>query len=100
DSGFRGEDWLTHWATAYGGQVCPPPPQAARAARRWWSAVRQVVETTLAHLSESFGLKYPVAHTGSGLLTRWGPKEAAFNLGTMLKRSLGRPDFACATLIV
>lgn len=100
DSGFRGEDWLAHWAMAYGVQVCPPPSRAARAARRRWSAVRHVVQTTLAHLSESCGLQYPGAHTGGGLLTRVAAKGAAYNLGIMLKRSLGRPDFAFATLIV
>ena len=100
DSGFRGADWLAHWATAYGVQVCPPPQQAAHSQRRWWSAVRQVVETTLAHLRESFGLKYPGAHTGWGLLTRVAAKVAAYNLGIMLNRVLGRPDFAFATLII
>jgi hypothetical protein len=77
DSGFRGEDWLAHWATAYGVQVCPPTRQASRRQRRWWSSVRQVVETTFAHLSESFGLQYPGAHTGWGLLTRVAAKVAA-----------------------
>src|SRR5262249_30848865 len=28
DSGFRGDDWLQHWAKAYGVQVLPPPKQA------------------------------------------------------------------------
>jgi hypothetical protein len=100
DRGFRGEDWLAHWATSYGVQVCPPPPPAAQAQRRWWSAVRQVVETAFSHLSESFGLKYPGAHTRWGLLTRVAAKVAAYNLGIMLNRVLGRPDFAFATLIV
>jgi hypothetical protein len=100
DSGFRGEDWRAHWATAYGVQVCPPMPQASRRQRRWWSAGRQVVETTFAHLSERFGLKYPGAHTGWGLRTRVAAKVAAYNLGIMLHRALGRPDFAFATLIV
>jgi hypothetical protein len=59
-----------------------------------------VVETTLAHLRESFGLKYPGAHTGWGLLIRVAAKVAAYNLGIMLNRSLGCPDFAFATLIV
>lgn len=58
DSGFRGEDWLTHWAEAYGAEVYPLPKQASRAERRQWSSARQVVETTFANLTESFGLKY------------------------------------------
>jgi hypothetical protein len=100
DRGFRGEDWLTHWASAYGVQVCPPPTAASRAQRRWWSAARQVVETSFAHLSESFGLKYPGAHSSWGLLMRVAAKVAAYNLGILLNRLLGRPDFAFATLIV
>lgn len=100
DSGFRGDDWLKHWAEAYGAHVLPPPPATAHAARHWWSATRQVVETTFAHLTESFGLKYPGAHTSWGLLTRVAAKVAAYNLGIVLNRLFGRPDFAFATLIV
>jgi hypothetical protein len=100
DSGFRGDDWLQHWATAYGVQVLPPPKQAARSARHWWSSRRQVVETTFSNLTESFGLKYPGAHTSWGLLTRVAAKVAAYNLGILMNRLLGRPDFAFATLIV
>jgi hypothetical protein len=100
DSGFRGKDWLQHWAQAYGVQVCPLPKTAPHAQRRWWSAARQVVETTFAHLSDSFGLKYPGAHTGWGLLMRVAAKVAAYNVGIMINRLLGRPDFAFATLIV
>jgi hypothetical protein len=100
DGGFRGDDWLAHWATAYGVQVCPLPKAAPRAQRRWLSAARQVVETTFANLSETFGLKYPGAHSTWGLLMRVAAKVAAHNLGIMINRLLGRPDFAFATLIV
>jgi hypothetical protein len=100
DCGFRGDDWLAHWAQAYGAQVCPLPKAAPRAQRRWWSSARQVVETTFANLSESFGLKYPGAHSTWGLLMRVAAKVAAYNLGIMINRLLGRPDFAFATLIV
>jgi hypothetical protein len=100
DCGFRGDEWLTHWAQAYGAQVCPLPKAAPRAQRRWWSAARQVVETTFANLSETFGLKYPGAHSTWGLLMRVAAKVAAYNLGIMINRLLGRPDFAFATLIV
>ena len=100
DCGFRGDDWLAHWAQAYGVQVCPLPKAAPRAQRHWLSAARQVVETTFANLSETFGLKYPGAHSTWGLLMRVAAKVAAYNLGIMLNRLLGRPDFAFATLIV
>ena len=100
DGGFRGDDWLAHWAQAYGVQVCPLPKAAPRAQRRWLSSVRQVVETTFANLSETFGLKYPGAHSTWGLLMRVAAKVAAYNLGIMINRLWGRPDFAFATLIV
>ena len=100
DSGFRGADGRAQWATAYGVPGCPPTRQASRRQRRWWSAVRHVGETTCAPLRESFGRKYPGAHTGWGLLTRVAAKVAAYHLGIMLHRVLGRPDFAFATLIV
>jgi len=100
DCGFRGDDWLEHWAKAYGARVCPLPKAAPRAERRWLSSARQVVETTFANLTESFGLKYPGAHSTWGLLMRVAAKVAAYNLGIMINRLLGRPDFAFATLIV
>src|SRR5688572_29429435 len=86
DGGCRGDDWLAHWAHAYGVQVCPLPKTAPRASRRWLSAARQVVETTFTHLSESFGLKYPGAHSTWGLLMRVAAKVAAYNLGIMINQ--------------
>ena len=77
DGGFRGDDWLAHWAKAYGAQVCPLSKAAPRAERRWWSSARQVVETALANLTESCGLKYPGAHSTWGLLMRVAAKVAA-----------------------
>ena len=100
DGGFCGDDWLAHWATAYGAQVYPLSNTAPGAERRWLSSARQVVETTFANLTESFGLKYPGAHSTWGLLMRVAAKVAAYNLGIMINRRLGRPDFAFATLIV
>lgn len=100
DSGLRGADWLTHWAEAYGAHVLPPPPAPARTARHGWSAARQVVETTCAHVTERCGRTYPGAHTSWGLRPRVAAKVAAYNLGIVLHRLFGRPDFAFATLIV
>jgi hypothetical protein len=100
DSGFRGDDGREHWAPAYGARVCPLSKAAPQAKRPWWRAARQVVETTFAHVSERFGLKYPGAHSTWGLLMRVAAKVAAYNLGIMINRLLGRPDFAFATLIV
>ena len=100
DSGCQGAEWLTHWATAYATHGCPLSTAAPGAQRRWWSAARQVVGTTFANLSESFGRKYPAAHTSWGLLMRVAAKVAAYNLGMVLNRLFGRPDCAFATLIV
>ena len=98
--GLRGDAGLAHWAHAYGAQVGPWPKAAPHAQRRWLSAARQVVATTLANLRETFGLTYPGAHSTWGLLMRVAAKVAAYNLGMMINRLLGRPDFAFATLIV
>jgi len=100
DRGFTGADWQTHWATDYGARVITPPQSTPETATRWLRSLRQVVETVFAHLCESFGLQYPGAHTRWGLLTRIAAKLAAFNLGLRMNRSLGRPDFSFATLIV
>ena len=81
-------------------QPTVPPPTEWMAVLPSCGAARQVVETTFANLSESFGLKYPDAHTGWGLLMRVAAKVAAYNLGIVLNRLFGRPDFAFATLIV
>jgi hypothetical protein len=82
DSGFVGEEWLRHWAREYGAEVIPKPKGASQELGRWFSSLRQVVETAFAHLCESFGLKYPGAHTKWGLITRIAAKLAAYNLGS------------------
>jgi len=100
DRGFVGEEWLRHWARDYGATVIPKPKGASAELSQWFGSLRQVVETAFAHLCESFGLKYPGAHTKWGLLARIAAKLAAYNLGIRINRGLGRPDFAFATLIV
>jgi len=96
DPGFDGQSWLAHWANDYAAQVVTLPSEADHP---WLSALRQVVETAFANLCDSFGLKYPGAHTW-GLITRIAAKLAAYAVGIDINRSLGRPDFAFATLIV
>lgn len=101
DAGFTGPRWHQHWRQDYGAQVITPPDGgASRAWMRWFSGARQIVETAFSHLSETFGLKYPGAHTTWGLLTRIAAKLAAYNLGLALNRHLGRPTLALPTLIV
>jgi hypothetical protein len=101
DAGFTGPRWHSHWLSDYGIElVTPPEGLIPLATQRWFSGVRQVIETVFAHLCESFGLKYPGAHTTWGLLTRIAAKLAAYNLGLSINRDLGRDNFALATLIV
>jgi hypothetical protein len=100
DGGFTGEEWRTHWRRDYGAQVVPKPRNASRELEHWFGSIRQVVETAFSHLCESFGLKFPGAHSKWGLLTRIAAKLAAYNLGVQINRDLGRPNFAFATLIV
>jgi hypothetical protein len=100
DNGFAAADWQQHWAQAYATQVEAPPATTGPGQGRWFSSLRQVIETVFAHLDNSFGLKYPGAHTTWGLLTRIAAKLAAYNLGIWINRYWGRPDFAFATLIV
>jgi hypothetical protein len=101
DAGFTGARWHTHWLQDFGTQgVCPPDGPIPADTARWFSGVRQVIETVFSHLCDSFGLKYPGAHTTWGLITRVAAKLAAYNLGLAINRELGRDNFALATLIV
>ncbi|HSX81519.1 MAG TPA: hypothetical protein VLQ80_23505, partial [Candidatus Saccharimonadia bacterium] len=70
EGGVRGDDGLAHGAQADSVQVSPLPTAAPRATRHWLRAVRQVVATLWAHLSERFGLTSPGAHRTWGLLMR------------------------------
>ena len=77
DPGFDGQFWLAHWANDYAAQVVTLPSEADHP---WFSALRQVVETAFANLCDSFGLKYPGAHTTWGLITglppSWRPTQS------------------------
>jgi hypothetical protein len=97
DPAFDGQCWLAHWANDYAAQIVTLPSEADHP---WFSALRQVVETAFANLCDSFGLRYPGAHTTWGLITRIAAKLAAYTVGVDINRMLGRPDFAFATLIV
>jgi hypothetical protein len=100
DQGFAGAEWWRHWIADYGAEVVTRPAGSPRELGRWFASIRQVVETAFAHLCDSFGLKYPGAHTKWGLITRVAAKLAAYNVGIRINRDLGRPDFSFATLIV
>lgn len=99
DLGYAGDDWREHWRD-YAVDVLTPPVWERHSARIWFSSQRQAIETAFAALVESFGLHFPRAHCAWGLLTRIGAKIAAYNVGILVNRQLGRPDLALATLIV
>jgi hypothetical protein len=100
DLGYDGEAWYQHWLRDYGAQVITSPGKDERKARERFSSLRQVIETAFSSLADSFGLQFPQAHTCWGLLTRTAAKVAAYNLGILINRTIGRPDFAFPTLIV
>jgi hypothetical protein len=99
DLGYAGDDWHEHWLD-YATDVLTPPVWERHSARVWFSSLRQAIETAFAALVASFGLQFPRAHCTWGLLTRIGAKIAAYNVGILVNRQLGRPDLALATLIV
>jgi hypothetical protein len=105
DRGFNGQRWLSHWRSAYNAVVLSVPPN--NVAQPWPPHVqhqraswRQVIETVFGVLTEVFGLKRVDAHSYRGLYTRIAAKCAAFNIGILFNRRLGRPDLAHATLLV
>jgi hypothetical protein len=104
DRGFNGERWIQHWQAEYAMRVITAPPANAPNAwdptrLRWLAAHRQIVETVIARLTESFSLKRLQAHTEWGKITRLAATMAAYNLGCFFNRLLGRSDGALATLI-
>lgn len=105
DANFNGERWLAQWRTLYRAAIVTPPVhnEARRWSRhtyRWFAHHRQVVETSFATLDDVFHIKRLQAHSRWGQYTRIAAKLAAYNLGLVLNRSLGRPLFSLATLIV
>lgn len=103
DRGFNGERWIQHWQSEYGMTVITSPPANASppadpARSRWLASHRQIVETVLARLTDYFDLKRLRAHSEWGKLTRLAAKMAAYNLGCLFNRMLGRPDGAVTTL--
>jgi hypothetical protein len=105
DANFNGDRWLAQWRERYQAEVVTPPgyPEARRwsaVTYRWFAHHRQVIETTFATLDAVFQIKRLQAHSRWGQYTRIAAKLAAYNLGLLLNRSLGRSPFALATLIV
>ncbi len=101
DGGFSGVVWTGHWAKDYAALVFTPESykaDTAQAMRDFHARLRHVVETVNEHLEHQFHLPFPRARTRQGLLARVAAKLAAFNLGILMSRLFGGPDFAFATL--
>lgn len=99
DQGFRGQAWEAHWEQDTGALVLPGigpdlPAQTRRAHHGW----RQMVETVNGILADVLHLRFPLAKTMWGVVTRVAAKCAALNLGIRVNRLLGREDLALATL--
>ena len=104
DGGFSGKRRVNHWRAEYGAEVIAPRASnikgdKPRKTMRWLRKHRQIIETVIARLVETYGLQRINAHSELGMLARLAAKMAAYNIGVLLNRRCGRPDGAMATLI-
>lgn len=104
DKGFTGLAWEAHWADAWGAEVLCPP---TRAHRRQWNrdqrhrhaGHRQIIETVMDRLLNSFRLAQERPHQLAGLKARIAAKVALHNVCLWLNQRLGRRPLAFADLI-
>lgn len=99
DAGFVGQLWQTHWQQCYGMRLVTHAdadltPAARAVLRPRYAAARQLIETVHSILLGVFGLAYPRARSGWGLLVRLAAKVAAFNLAVYLNYLFGRPTLS------
>lgn len=104
DNGFEGQENRERWAEQYGAWVIYPPKRTARnpwpqLLRRWLAHLRQIVETVIDKLWNTFRLDRERPHTLIGLFTRLAAKTALHNFCIWLNRWLGRPNLAFADLL-
>ena len=66
---------------------------------RWLRQHRKIIETVIARLTETIGLKRINVHSEHGMIARIAAKMAAYNIGVLFDRNYGRADGALATLI-
>lgn len=104
DNGFEGQENRERWAEQYGAWVIYPPKRTARnpwpqLLRRWLAHLRQIVETVIDKLWNTFRLDRERPHTLIGLFTRLAAKTALHNFCIWLNRRLGRPNLAFADLL-
>ena len=104
DGGFSGQRWIRHWQDQYGAEVIAPRASNIKGDKpgktmRWLRKHRQIIETVIARLAETFGLHRINAHSEQGMLARVAAKTAAYNMGLLLNRGAGRADGSLATLL-
>lgn len=104
DRGFNGRQWVQHWQQHYQAQIISVPPTDTPEAwtwqeKRWLATHRQKIETAFSVLDQVLGLKHLNAHSRWGQYARLAAKMAVYNLGLLINRTLGRPQWALATLI-
>ena len=104
DGGFNGPRWITHWKREYGVTVLVPPSKnrkgdKSRKNHSWLASHRQIIETVIARLTQTFDLHRVNAHSEDGMLARLAAKMAAYNTAIWLNRTCGRRDGAMATLL-
>lgn len=104
DNGFEGQENRQRWAEQYGVWAVYPPKRTAqnpwpKALRRWLAGLRQMIETVVDKLWNTFRLDRERPHTLMGVFTRLAAKIALHNFCIWLNRQLGRPDLAFADLL-
>lgn len=104
DTGFGGAAQVAHWFAQYGATVTCPPQ---RDSHRQWSGPeryqmsrrRQLVETAIGRLLDTFRLRTERPHCVSGILARIAAKVALYNFAIQLNQQSHRPLLAFADLI-
>jgi hypothetical protein len=104
DTGFTGVAWETHWQQAYHATVLCPPQQThqrvwTRRQRRRHTAARQVIESVMDKLLNTFRLSRERPHQLRGLQARLAAKVALHNVCLWLNQRAGRRPLAFADLI-
>src|SRR5260221_6320658 len=106
DRGFNSSRWQQHWFHQYAATVLSVPPHNDPLRASWsrqdclfLASHRQIIDTTFGFLVEVFGWQKLQAHSRWGQYTRVAAKFAAYQIGLLLNRALGRPLHALATLI-
>lgn len=105
DTGFGGRERVAHWLETYAVQVhCPPQPDSTyrvwpQPLRRELAGRRQIVETVVARLLDTFRLRQERPHALDGFQARLAAKVAMHNLCMWLNQQLGRPLLAFVDLM-